>query len=179
MSAPGGEAARTRDGAGRAGESSAARLQRDAIRYLRVRERSRREVAEYLERRGHSPGEITQAMQALAESGFIDDRRFAEMYLRDRRRLHPLSRALAIRQLRAKGVETALIEEALACSDPPWEDGELAREALARRWSRWPAPRRAERAARFLRARGFGPGTIRAAIAQRTAGEKRAEGAGD
>ncbi|MBM3317612.1 MAG: RecX family transcriptional regulator [Candidatus Eisenbacteria bacterium] len=152
-------------------DERAALLRRDALRFLRVRERTRREVREHLARRGHPAALIRQALEELREAGFVDDRRFAEVYLRDRRRLRPMSRAAALRELAGRGVARAVAAEALDEADPPWDDLELAEGLLARRWARWPADQRRARAVRLLRGRGFGAAAIRAALAAR-AGEE-------
>lgn len=145
-------------------EEGVARLRRDVLRFLRLRERTAREVRDYLTRRGHAPEAIRATLAELREEGFVDDRRFAVVYLRDRQRLRPVSLAAVRRDLAARGVSREVIEEALAASDPPWEDARLAAELLARRWTRWPAEERERRGARLLRSRGFGPGAIRSAL---------------
>jgi regulatory protein len=143
-----------------------ARLRQDALRFLRVRERTVREVGDYLKRRGHAAALIAEALRELCESGFVSDRRFAEMFLRDRQRLRPMSRVAAARDLAARGVPPAIVAEALAEADPPWDDQALAHALLARKWPRWGVEQRELRGRRLLRARGFGPGTIRAVITQ-------------
>jgi regulatory protein len=153
-----------------------AALRQDVMRFLRVRERTRREVADYLRRRGHAPELISRALDELVEVGLVDDARFARVYLRDRQRLHPLGRAAVKRELQARGVDPEAIEAALAESDPPWDEGELARAAVERRWARWPVAARRERAVRFLRTRGFNAGSIRGVIERlerETGGEDR------
>jgi regulatory protein len=143
-----------------------ARLRQDALRFLRVRERTVREVGDYLKRRGHAAALIAEALRELCESGFVSDRRFAEMFLRDRQRLRPMSRVAAARDLAARGVSPPVVAEALAAADPPWDDHALAHALLARKWPRWEAEQREVRGRRLLRARGFGPGTIRAVITE-------------
>jgi len=142
-------------------QAGRARLQRDVVRFLRVRERTQAEVARYLTRRGHPAERIRAALEELLESGLVDDRRFAELYLRDRRRLHPLGRRAALRELTAKGVARALAVEVLEACDPPWDERELARAAVERRWARWPAQERWRRGGRFLAGRGFDTAVIR------------------
>jgi regulatory protein len=142
-------------------QAGRARLQRDALRFLRVRERTVQEVRRYLTRRGHPDARIATALEELAATRLVDDRRFAEVYLRDRRRLHPLAGRAVLRELAAKGVAREVAAEALAACDPPWDDAELARAAVARRWMRWPEEIRWRRAGRFLAGRGFETGVIR------------------
>jgi regulatory protein len=154
-------------------------LARDGVRFLRVRERTRREVGDYLRRRGHAAELIARALDEMRETGLVDDARFARVFLRDRQRLHPESRAAVLRELRARGVEPEIAQEALAGADPPWDDEAMARDALARRWTRWGEEARRERAVRFLRARGFDPGVIRAVIERLEGGARGEAGDGD
>ncbi len=144
----------------------------DLLRYLRVREHSRQEVARYLRRRGHAPALIDRALDETAEAGLVDDRRFADLFLRDRRRLHPMSRSAVLRELRKRGVDSDTSREALATCDPPWDDEQMAWQAAARRWPRWRAERRRVQAASFLARRGFGGGVVRATL-------EKLEAAGD
>ena len=151
-------------------------LRQDVLRFLRVRERTRREVSDYLRRRGHPPELIARATEELVEAGLVDDARFARVYLRDRQRLHPIGRMAVRRELQARGVDPGAVEVALAESDPPWDEEEMARAAVERRWARWPGAARRERAVRFLRTRGFEPGAIRAVLdrlERETGGEER------
>lgn len=149
-------------------ESSAsvqlARLEADLLRYLRIREHSAYEVATYLRRRGHPREAITVVIAEAKGAGFIDDRRFARVFLRDRRLLRPMSRSAVLRELRQRGVDTEIAREALATCDPPWDDLEVATGALARRWERWPAEIRYARGASFLQRRGFSGDLGRAVI---------------
>jgi len=158
---------------GMEGAADAARgLRRDVVRFLRIRERTRREVADYLARRGHPRDAIGPVLDELVATGLVDDRRFAEIFLRDRSRLRPIGREAAGRELRARGVGETVVEEAFARLEPPWDDARLAQEALARRWPRWPAEKRRERAVRWLRARGFGGGAIRSALERMTGAQR-------
>lgn len=150
--------------AARVEEEDVARMRRDVLRFLRVRERTRREVANYLSRRGHAPALAAQVLEELCERGFVDDRRFAGLFLRDRQRLRPMGRAAVLQQLAARGVSAQLAMEALEAADPPWDDRGLAEQLLARRWERWPAEERARRATALLRRRGFASDAIRGAI---------------
>jgi len=162
----------------REGEEARRRLRQDLVRFLKLREHTRREVADYLARRGHDRELRTAALGEAVTAGLIDDRRFAEVFLRDRRRLHPMSREAVRRELRARGVAAELAEEALADCDPPWDDEVVAVELLAARWARWAPGDRRRRAERFLAARGFTRGVIRTALQGRVEAGDGAEGIG-
>lgn len=137
-----------------------AELRVDLLRYLEARERTRRDLVAYLERRGHDAAAVAQEVQAAEAAGWIDDRRYAEMFLRDRRRLRPESGAAVLRELRRRGVPEEVARSALDSLDPPWDEREVAAAAVARRWERWPSEERRRKAAAFLRRRGFAGGIV-------------------
>jgi len=140
------------------------RLRRDLLRFLRIRERSVQETVTYLRRRGHAPPQIDAAVGEACGRGFLNDERFARLFLRDRRRLRPMSRRAVRLELARRGVDEAVVETALAECDPPWDDPQLAWEAAERRWSRWPEDTRDRRAIGFLQRRGFSPDVIRSVV---------------
>ena len=149
---PGG--GRPRPGGGEPG------LQADLLRHLEIRERPRRELITHLERRGHDAAAIVEEVRAAEAAGWVDDRRFAEMFLRDRRRFRPESGAAVLRALRRRGVPAEVAQAALAALDPPWDEREVAVAAVARRWERWPTGERRHKAVGFLRRRGFSSGIV-------------------
>ncbi len=53
-----------------------------ALRLLRIRPRSQRELAERLRRRGYPPEEIENTLRALREAGWLNDREFLESFIR-------------------------------------------------------------------------------------------------
>jgi len=81
-----------------------ARCLRAALRLLKYRPRSRKELEERLRRRGFSPEAIAQTVLRLAEEGVIDDREFARLWVESRRALNPRSRRLLEVELRGKGI---------------------------------------------------------------------------
>lgn len=147
-------------------------LRADLLRYLEVRERTRRELVAYLARRGHDAAAIAAEVQAAEATGWVDDRRFAQMFLRDRRRLRPASSAAVLRELRRHGVTDEVARVALAALDPPWDEREVAAAAVARRWERWPVEGRRQKAAGFLRRRGFAGGIVWSVLDELEAGER-------
>ncbi len=111
-----------------------------ALNYLRPRRRSRHELARRLRRYGYGDEVVEAALRLLAQRALVDDRAFADAWVRDRVRLKPKGRRALRAELAAKGVSAEDAEGALA------ENVEETEEALARRAV---APR-----AEALRARG-------------------------
>lgn len=132
-----------------------------ALRYLSQREHSRAELQRKLARHAEEPAEVARVLDELEQRGFIDHQRVADSVVH--RKAGRLG-ALRIRQeLRAKGIEPALVATALE---------KVKATELERAWDVWrrkfgeaaaDAAGRA-RQARFLAARGFDGEVIRVVV---------------
>jgi regulatory protein len=121
---------------------------------------------------------IDTVLERLGEVGLVDDRKFAEAFLRDRLRFRPRSRAVLASELRRRGVGAEEIEQAIEALDGELGDRadlELARALLARRGARLERldpERRRQRAIALLRRNGFSWEVIHEAL---TAGPPTAD----
>jgi regulatory protein len=126
-----------------------------ALNYLSFRPRSRREMRDYFRRRGTDPEIGDQVIERLERNGFLDDREFARFWVENRQTFRPRgSRALRV-ELRQKGIEGEIVEEAL--TDIGDEDA-IAREAGARKLRSFASLDEREffrRMVGFLQRRGF------------------------
>jgi regulatory protein len=138
-------------------------VRRLAMDLLARREHSRHELTAKLSARGAERSAITPVLESLAHEGLQSDERYAEALLQShlRRGKGPL-RVRA--ELRARGVEDAVVESALREAEPAWI--ELAQQARSKRFgTALPDTREARaRQARFLEQRGFAAEHIRAAL---------------
>ncbi len=96
-----------------------ARKSNDYFRYVlnlfkRNRVYTRKEIEEKLKRRGASVEEYEDVVKRLEEKGFVDDRRYSEMYIYDALTLKKWGRWKIRQRLREKGVDENVIEEAMA-----------------------------------------------------------------
>jgi regulatory protein len=130
--------------------------------YLNRRERTVAEVRTQLERKGVSPELIDPAVQTFAEQGFLDDERFARLFVSDKRELEQWGSERSRRGLLARGVERELAERALmpGAPDPSGDEEptelERALEILRRRFPAPPRERRErERALGVLLRKGY------------------------
>jgi regulatory protein len=128
-----------------------------AYRYLNSRERTQAEMRVHLEGKDIDPRDVERSIQALVEQGYLDDARFAHLFVQDKRQLEEWG-ADRIRQvLRTRGVDSEMVEEALAEHEPDSE-GEIER-ALAVLRRRFPSPagdrRERERALGVLLRKGY------------------------
>ena len=129
-------------------------------------ELSRFDVLSKLQRWELDGEEITAIMNFLEENRFVDDRRFARAYARDKFRFKRWGKAKIEQMLRRKHIPEELIREALA--DLPDTDYDATCRALLQQKSRGlnePDPyKRKAKLIRFALSRGFDYETIRRAL---------------
>jgi regulatory protein len=116
--------------------------------FVNRRERTVAEVRLQLERKGVSEADADAAVETLIEQHLLDDERFAQMFVSDKRELERWGVERIRRGLRARGIDRALAEQALVATadavDDDGQSGELARalELLRRRFPEPPRERR-------------------------------------
>lgn len=81
---------------------------------------------------GVADGDARAVLERLIADRFIDDRRYAEAFVREKMNLSGWGRYKIISALRAKGIPQALVAEAVAQTDDADMHGRLS-EILARR----------------------------------------------
>jgi regulatory protein len=131
-----------------------------AYAWLNRRDRTISEVGSYLERKGIGAELAEASIARLIDQGFLNDERFAQLFVADKRELEEWGSERIRRGLLSRGIERDLAEVALA--PPPdeqaIEETELDRAmALLRR--RFPSPsshrRERERAFGVLIRKGY------------------------
>jgi regulatory protein len=129
--------------------------------YLNRRDRTITEVRRQLERRGVSEPVAEVAIRTIAGQGFLDDARFARLFVSDKRELEQWGSERIRRGLLARGIDRELAESALAeitTGPQEAEESELDR-ALALLRRRFPTPpedrRDRERALGLLLRKGY------------------------
>jgi regulatory protein len=136
-------------------------LKSKAVALLARREHSRAELRRKLAG-GDGDEHLDEVLDDLAAKGWQSDQRFANAYVADHKHKHGRFRLAA--QLRERGVDDALIEQALAELDDNDGGDELSRaRAIWRKKFAAPPGDRQEyaRQARFLQSRGFDFNIIR------------------
>ena len=130
-----------------------------ALRYAAMRLRSEWELRFYLQRKGASPALADSILNKLSKLDFVNDKKFAEAWIANRRLLCPTSKRKLQQELRAKRVAGDIIEQALA------EDGTDERTALrdliAKKRARYPDDLKLMQ---YLSRQGFGYDDIKAAL---------------
>jgi regulatory protein len=108
-----------------------------ALSLLSSRARARQELADRLRRKGFDAAAVDHALERVERLGLIDDRSFAESWVRDRLRLRPRGTRALVAELTGKGVAAAVARSAVAdvMRTEGTDDGELCHQA-AEKWLR-------------------------------------------
>jgi regulatory protein len=103
-------------GAGQGAGTREERLQKAfdlAYAYINPRERTVSEVRRHLERRGVSEDLAEEAIRVVGEQGFLDDERYARLFVTDKRNLEQWGSDRIRRGLLSRGIDRHLAEAAL------------------------------------------------------------------
>jgi regulatory protein len=112
-----------------------------AYRYLNRRDRTEAEMRHRLDHAEFPAAVIEEAIATLADQGVIDDRRFARLFVDDKRRLERWGSDRITRALAQRGIDRELIGDALA-DETTQDELERAVELLR---ARFPSPPRDRR----------------------------------
>lgn len=144
-----------------------ARATEAAITLLAHRPRSTRELEQRLRQKGYAAEAISGALARLVELHYLDDADFARFWVANRQANRPRGRRLLEQELRHKGVERELIDEAIAEAelDEPAAALNAGRTKLRTYSGLEPAVAR-RRLAAYLGRRGYSYDIIRGVLAQ-------------
>jgi len=128
----GGSPSSSRAEEGKAPGDPAERARAICLRLLTGTPRTRKQLADALRKR-EIPEEVAEeVLSRFEEVGLIDDSAFADAWVESRHHGRGLARRALARELRTKGVDSALIEEAVGQLDSEQEEI-TARELVARK----------------------------------------------
>lgn len=160
-------------------ESQFGKLYGRALEYTMLRPHSAREVRDYLwrktrttkyksrqgeikEREGVSQTVADRVFGRLTEKGYIDDEKFARFWVENRHQRKGSSVRKLKSELQAKGVESSIIDTALASTTRSDED-ELAK-IIAKKRARYPDE---QKFMQYLARQGFSYDDIKEALSRR------------
>jgi regulatory protein len=95
-----------------------------AYAYLNPRDRTVSEVRQRLQRRGVSDEVTEKVVETLGAQGFLDDTRFARLFVADKRTLEQWGSERIRRGLLSRGIDRHLVDAALAEESASVDDGE-------------------------------------------------------
>ena len=128
-----------------------------ALRFLKIRPRSIEELKEKLRGKGFSETDIETAVHDLIASDLLDDRAFTKSWI-NYRLARPFGFRRIIQELKAKGIDQEIIEQAIAEIEGNYSPEKVALDLARRRWQRLPdidPVKKKKRVLDFLLRRGF------------------------
>ncbi len=111
------------------------RLYQRALRYLAYRPRSEQEMRRYLESHEEEEEVRGLVLERLKANGWLDDRRFADQWVENRAAFRPRGKKALSLELRRRGVQTAIVAQAVQQLD----EEELAYQAAQKVLPRYQA----------------------------------------
>lgn len=159
-------------------ESQFGKLYARALEYCLMRPHSAREVRDYLwrktratryksrdghvkERPGATQTNADRVFQRLHDKGYIDDVKFARFWIDNRNQTKGTSARKLIAELRAKGIEQSVIDDAIGASSRS-DESEL-RKVLAKKRARYSDE---QKLIAYLARQGFSYDDIRTALSE-------------
>ena len=133
-----------------------------ALRYLSYRPRSELEVANYLRQKGCAPQVSTAVIAKLRSLNYLDDLSFAQIWARSRIETRGYGPRRVEQELRLKGIDAGVIQEALQQSLQHTSEQESARKLLSKRFTAagLQDSKAQRRAVALLQRRGFSSNVI-------------------
>lgn len=95
------------------------------------RQRSEWEVLDYLKRKDYEPDVIEKILKRLSRAGYVDDKKFAEAWVNNRRLLKSTSKRKLMMELRQKRVNQEVISEVLA--DDQTDERQVLRDLVIKK----------------------------------------------
>ncbi|WP_406342133.1 recombination regulator RecX [Streptomyces sp. NBC_00648] len=113
-------------------QDPAERARAICLRLLTGTPRTRKQLADALKKREIPDDVAEEVLSRFEEVGLINDAAFAGAWVESRHHGRGLARRALARELRTKGVDSAVVDEAVGQLDPDQEE-ETARELVARK----------------------------------------------
>lgn len=143
-----------------------------AYRFLSYRQRSVSEMETLLSRKGFEQQSISEVIENLLESGYLNDENFAKAYVDDKTRFNSLGAYRLKAELRVKGIDEELIRDTLSDIEP---DIDHLVELVRRKYSGILAEDKntiMRKVGGYLQRRGYGYEVIRKVLESLSSGEE-------
>ena len=136
-----------------------------AGRFLTLKARTEFEVRDRLLGAGYEPGVVDRVLGRLREMKLVDDVDFARSWIEERMRRKAAGPQVLRAELEAKGVDGAIIDEAIdsALPDEAARSEEVA-AGLVSKWNGLPLEKQASRLASALARKGFSDDAVQAGL---------------
>jgi len=134
-----------------------------ALRYLSYRDRSEFEIREHLRRKEFCKSNIQETVRWLTRLGYLNDERFALNWSRSRISAKKFGEYRLRRELTAKGLATAIIEQTLQLVYSENNEWDLAQSLAQKKLSQFKgvdSKSKSRRLAQYLQRKGFPSDTV-------------------
>ncbi len=145
-------------------ESDEGKVLDRTLRWLAIRPRSEWELADYLKRKDVHEDLANKVTEQIVGFGYIDDKAFADSWVRGRRILKSVSKRRLRQELQQKRISTEIIDEVLAedeSDDPTVLDELIEKKASQSRYQE------EQKLIAYLARQGFLYGDIKQALSRR------------
>lgn len=129
-----------------------------AANFLKTRERSAKEIKNKLKTKDYSESIIEKVLEKLERLDIVNDKRFAEMFVRDRMKLKPKGKKVLSLELAQKGIDRNIVEEVLGEMLGGDNELELAKKVLEkaeRKYSNLEGNIKRDKIVKYLLSKGF------------------------
>lgn len=140
-----------------------AKIRDAALRHLGRRNRSEKEMREYLRRKEFAAEQVDSTIGWLKERGYLNDAQFAEDWIKNRQQLAPRGKRRLQMELYQKGVARDVVSHAISDNVAPEPEAESAYRLILSRKNRWRGLEPLEirrKIYNFLSYRGFSPDAV-------------------
>ncbi|MDD5731483.1 MAG: RecX family transcriptional regulator [Patescibacteria group bacterium] len=129
-----------------------------AANFLKTRERSGKEIRDKLKTKEYSENIIEKVLEKLERLDIVNDRRFAEMFVRDRMKLKPKGKKVLQLELAQKGINRDIVDEVLnemLGGDNELELAKRVLEKIEKKYSGLEGNVRRDKIIKYLLSKGF------------------------
>ncbi len=130
------------------------------LKYLSMRNRSTKEVYDYLTRKHFEEESINHALKRLVDLKFLNDEEFARSWIASRQKYKGKSKLVLKQELRMKGLKDDQINPLLADASEDMETAKILFEKKKKTLSRYTGEEFNKKMAGFLQRRGYAWGII-------------------
>lgn len=130
-----------------------------AANFLKTRERSKKEIRDKLKVKEYTSNVIESVIDKLERLDIVNDKRFAEVFIRDRMKLKPKGKKVLQIELLQKGVDKNIIEEVFETLLGGEEELDLAKKVYEKALKKYGNPDDIEirqKITKYLLGKGFG-----------------------
>lgn len=142
-----------------------------ALRYLTARPRSKKEVSDYLIKKGFNEETIEGTLHNLEKQNYVNDADFAEMWIKNRLLLSPRSTKMLRLELYKKGIDKHVAEEAIKNFSED-EYRESLKDLIYKKRRQYPDD---EKLLQYLVRKGYSYGEVKSALLELIALENEPE----